>query len=240
MNTIEERRDLVADLYAREGLSERAIAERVGVSPYTVHRDLEVRGVPRRSRTSGLNRRAPTAEQLERLQDGHRGYRAEVERVKVERGLMNTDELLERLRRAGVPRSQPAIVGYVDAGLIAPERDLGFAKPWLFTEASGDELARRLRSDRRDGRLRRFNPGTAAAATFRATWYRARHKSEAEFGRLAPILARAKGTRPGRRRELDAGAIVRIRSMAARGKSQRTIAATVGCSRGQVRRVLGV
>jgi DNA-binding NarL/FixJ family response regulator len=194
--TIEERRDLVVNLYVREGLSEREIAGRVGWSPATVHSDLVARVVVRRSQTAGLKRGADR-EELERLQDGHRAYRADVERAKAERSLIGTDELLERLRRAGAPRSQPAIVGYVEAGLIEPERDLGFAKPWLFTEAAADELVRRLQSDHRG---RRFNPSTAAAARFRATWYLARHKSHAEFGRLASVLAAARGTKTGRPR----------------------------------------
>jgi hypothetical protein len=89
-----------------------------------------------------------------------------------------------------------------------------------------------------DGRLQRFNATTPERARFRATWYRARFKSEAEFGRQASALASARGKRTGRRRELDARAIAKVNDMAARGKSQRAIAATVGCTRGQVRRLL--
>jgi NUMOD3 motif len=177
---------------------------------------------------------------LRRLQDGHTGYRDQVQRVKAERGLLDIDELRKRLSRAGVPRSPGAITGYVRDGLLEPERDLGFDKPQLFTEAAVDELVSRLRSDDHDRRGLRFDK-----QPFRGDWHKARHRSTKGYGLLnGPTgahnieLAAAKGKKVGRPDELDAEAAARIRDMAARGKSQRTIAQTIGISRGQVRRAL--
>ncbi len=208
MAAIEGRRDRVVDMYVRLRMSEREIASRLrelgipGGSPTTVHFDLVARGVALRSQTSGLNRGIKTPEHLEKLQDGNRQYRVDVERAKAERGLLGIDEILRRMARAGVPRSPEAIRGYVAAGLVEPESDLGFAKPWLFTEASADALIARLTTPPRfsvrgyrDGRMTRFNATTEARVRFRATWYLARHKSSAWFGPLSRLSERSLATR---------------------------------------------
>jgi hypothetical protein len=135
----------------------------------------------------------PGAEDLgKQLQEGHRAYRAEVDRVKAECGLLDVDELLERLP---VPRSKAAISRYIRAGLLEPERGLGFAKPQLFAEASADELASRLHGYQ-DGRLRRFND-----SKWRGLWINARYGIRAArkaWGKSNTLLSAAKGTVVGR------------------------------------------
>lgn len=234
----EARRDQVVAAYA--GQSTREIGAQLGVHHDTVRKDLIARGVPRRPQTAGLTYGGATpADVVKRMHEGNARWRARVERMKADRGF-GLDELLERLRRSGVPRSAAAIRGYVRRGLIQPERNLGLAKrrgPLIFSDAAAADLIARLR-DHPDGRLTRFNVTAPAARPFRAVWYRARHKSEKEFGRLAAVQAAAKGKRVGRPLALARDEIERVCEMAARGKSQRTIAATVGVSRDQVQRLL--
>ena len=236
---IEQRRDQAVDLY-RSGKNEREVAAQLGISPATAHHDLVERCVTPRPQTRGLNRGLMSAEHGRALQQGHHRYRGDVERVKAERGLIDDHELLERLRRAGAPRSAQAIDGHVRAGLIEPDRGLGFVKPRLFTTAAADELIARLKGYR-DGRLRRFNATTASAARFRGEWYRARHGSAAEFGRLAPVIAAADGKQSGRRRELtdeQQARILELRARGGTGASVRAIAQNVDVGRGKVERFL--
>ncbi len=130
-------------------------------------------------------------------------------------------------------RSGAAVSNHAASGLLPATRDR-FGR--LVTTPGeivvyGERLAAHS-----DGRLTRFN--STGARPFRAVWYRARHRSEAEFGRLASAIAAAKGKRNGRPSELDDDAVTRIRDMAARGLSQRAIAQNLRLSRGQVQRVL--
>ena len=162
---VETRRDLVVDAYVRLQLTERAVAKRLGISHRTVHVDLVARSVTRRPQARGLNRGPVSDGQLDALQEGHRHYRADVDRAKAK--LLDVGELLERLRRAGLPRSLSAVCLYVRAGLIEPERDLGFDKPWLFTDASVAALITRLQ-EYPDDRLTRWNPTTPEKARWRA------------------------------------------------------------------------
>jgi hypothetical protein len=231
VTAIEARRDLVADLYARLQ-TERAVAQQLGIAAATVHRDLEERGVPRGPQARGLKRGLASAEDLERLQDGNRRYRAEVERVKVDRRLMGVDELLERLARARVPRSPYAIDLHVRAGLITPERGLGFDKPQLYTVTAVDELITRLR-DYPDGRLRRFNATTQESARFRAHWYEIRHKSTREWGRLATVINRA-----GPKLKMSPEEEAMIVDLRAKGWTQQEIVIAVGVTLKQVRGAL--
>ena len=176
---------------------------------------------------------------LQALQEGHRRYRAEAERVKAERGLLDVAELLERLRRAGVPRSPGAVSGHLRDGLLERERDLGFDKPYLFTPAAADAYIGRLRGYG-DGRLVRFNATTPEQAKGRATLYLARHKTTAEFGRVATVMASA-DARPGRPRELTSeqeARILELREKGGKGASVRAIAQNVGVDRGRVERFL--
>lgn len=228
---IEARRDLVVGEYSRLG-TERAVAEQLDISPATVHFDLVAREIERRPQARGLRRGLSTPDDLRALQDGHRRYRADVERVKAERGLLGVDELLERLHRARVTRSSAAIDLHVRAGLITPERGLGFAKPQLYAAASVDELITRL-SDHPDGRLRRFNPSTVERARFRARWYEMRHKSTREWGRLATVINRA-GPKPKLATEEEA----MVLELRAKGWTQREIVIAVGVTLKQVRGVL--
>lgn len=166
------------------------------------------------------------------LQEGHRRYRVDVKRAKADRGLLNVDELLGRLRRAGVPRSPAAISGHIRDGLVEPERGLGFDKPHLFTVAAVDGYINRLRGYG-DGRLSRFNAATPEQAKTRATLYLARHNSYAEFGRVATAINRA-GPKP----KLAPDEEAEIRRRRAGGETQEQIADAVGVTRKQVRRVL--
>jgi hypothetical protein len=185
----------------------------------------------------------------ERLQEGHLEYRDRVERVKKQRNLFSVEDLVDRpadkekkqkfragrLRRAGVPRTAAAISDYIRDGWLTPEPDLGFAKPYLFTEAAVDELVRRLRAHK-DGRLTRFTPNTPELALFRGRWYQARHGSTAEAGRVATVVNKA-GPKPTDLGELTEG---NIRRMRAEGKTLRQIEIALhgDATLMQIRRVL--
>ena len=228
----EARRDVVIDMYVRLGLSERQIATRLGVSSPTIHLDLVAREVPRRPQTRGLTIGFGSPEQYANFQEGRRRYRAEVERVKTERGLIDMHELLARMRRAGAPRSQAEVCLLVRSGLLEPERGLGFAKPWLFAADTAEELITQLLTHP-SGHVQMFNAATADQARSRSAWYLARHKSNAEFGRVATNIKRS-GPKPKLASEEEA----EIRRRRERGETQQQIADAVGVTRKQVRRVL--
>jgi transposase-like protein len=272
---LEARRDLVADEYVRLQRTIDEIANAHGLPRGTVAHDLKVRGIGRRprgwrpdttiseesrrrisegarawSKSDQGRERLTDPAALERLQDGLRGYRTEVEReverVKAERGAFDTDELLKRLLSARLPRSDGAIGEYVRAGLIEPERGLGFAKPRLFTEASAGKLIAGLRAYP-DGRLTRFNATTSEAARWRIEWTEKRHGGVAGqriTGRVAGQLAEEDGKkvgRPGMKRQdgsqLSAEELEQVvELLAAPGWSQGRIAIRFGVSRDQVKR----
>jgi hypothetical protein len=232
-----ERRSLAAYLWSRPRCIRNGCSRRViGAGPGChLHR----RDGRRRPRvTLRPRKRTPlTGDRLERLQEGRRLYRAEVERVKAERELLDVDELLERLRRAGVPRSLAAISGYVRDGLLEPERGHGFVKPQLFTEASVDELERRLRSHL-DGRLVRFNDPAR-----RGAWINARHGisfARRAWGAANKAGSAAKGTVVGR--PPGSGSVLtrqlqqRIDVLRGEGQSNRAIAREIHVSEATVRR----
>lgn len=156
------RRDRVAVLY-RAGLSIRAIADQLGIHHATVRTDLVAMGEPRRPPGWRRYGRETLPEHRQRLQEGNALFRAEVERVKAERGLLDLADVVEWARRAEVFRSAAAIRLHVAAGLLERERGLGFDKPWLFTVVAVQTYIARLR-DHPDKRLRRFTPGISLRA----------------------------------------------------------------------------
>jgi hypothetical protein len=143
---------------------------------------------------------------LGQLQEGNREFWAGVERVKKERELLGVEDLVDEpacpgqrfhaglLRQAGVPRTAAAISDHIRNGWLERERDLGFDQPYLFTAPSVDKYVKRLLGEdpdvRLDGRLARWNPTTPEQAEMRGKLYRALHKSEGEFGRLALVKAK--------------------------------------------------
>jgi DNA-binding transcriptional regulator YiaG len=183
--------------------------------------------------TAWHNANAPDPEgRRRRLQAGHQLYRSEVERVKSELALLGIDEVLRRLREVGTPRSASAIAGHVRVGLLEPEPGLGFVSPQLFSKASIEDYAVRLESYP-DGRLRCWNATTPSQARSRAQQYQARHKSAAEFGRVASRIKKA-GPKP----KVSAEEVAEIRRRRALGQTQEHIAHRVGVTRKQVRLVL--
>jgi len=233
-NVIEARRDQVVDHYVRLLESEREIAKALGLSASIVHSDLVARRVTMRPQARGLRRGLETPEDLQALQDGNRRYRADVERVKAERGLIDRDELLKRLRRAGLPRTKPMIARYIRSGLLEREHDLGFDKPWLFSTAAVDELVTRLRSSP-DPRYHRFNSGDERLDLVERFHGKAARSKAG--GRMNSLIAAEHGKRNGRPGELDEHALAEIRARSA-SETQREIALHMGISRGQVQRAL--
>jgi DNA-binding CsgD family transcriptional regulator len=234
--SIAARRDQAAELY-RSGLSERQVAGRLGVSVTTIHFDLVARDEPRREQLAGF-RRPPTPEQLRALQAGNADFWASVERLKAERGLIGMAELRERLRIAGLPRSDRAILGYAHRGWIEPVPGLPFAKPWLWTETAVDELTTRLQHPYRDGRQTRFND-----PHWRGSWIQARHGLRAArlaWSQAVKSLAAAKGTivgrPPGSGRVLTPELQQLIQAGRAAGRSNRAIARGLHVSEATVRR----
>jgi transposase len=235
---IEARRDLVVDLYLHRQMSEREVAAAAGVSATTVHFDLVARGVTPRPQIRGLRRGLATPEHLRSLQEGNRRYRAEVERMKVERGLINVDELLERLREADIHRTPQSIDNYVRARLLEPERGLGFERPRLFTGAEAERLIKRLQHRYRDGRLQRFND-----PMWRAAWIKAHNgirRARRAWGRANTTGAKARGSKMGR--GYGKGPVLTpdlqqlIVALQLEGRSNRAIAREIHVSEATVRR----
>jgi predicted transcriptional regulator len=153
-------------------------------------------------------------------------------------GLMYLEELV-----AGLPtrlqRGPSAQYRHIALGLLVPTTHDRLGRP-LYDKAAAQVYLERL-SQHPDPRARRFNED----GPWVDAWHRSHHgdkpgaaKPGAVLGWFAPVIAAARGKKPGRPSELDRAAAARIRDMASRGKSQRAIALTVGVSRGQVERVL--
>lgn len=156
-------------------------------------------------RTTAANiQRGPS----ERLQEGRSEYRARVERVRAERGLIAVAELVDTpardgqrfraglLRGVGVPRTAGAISGHIDRGALVPVRDLGFGKPhegeawgYLFTEVEVKRYIEWLHREDQAGPGRPLHYDNDPR--WRGQWYQARHKSSAESGRSASAINKA-------------------------------------------------
>jgi hypothetical protein len=183
----------------------------------------------------------------ERLQEGNREFWARVKRVKDERHLVDVKELVDtppgvkpfragRLRRAGVPRTAAALSDHIRDGWLKTERDLGFDKPYLFTEQAVDEYIRLLRAEdpvvRLDGRLTRWNATTEEQARSRGALYLAITGSTAESGRLATAVGKgAKRSRSARDLEQ------RIVEALGSGMTRTATAQQIGCTERFVREV---
>lgn len=186
-------------------------------------------------------RRGPeSTEILERLRAGRRRWRAEVATLKAETGLVNLDSVLSALPR-DLRRTRAAALGHVAAGGLVPsENKLGLL---LFSDAAVADYVAWLRSHP-DGRLRRFNATGPEQASFRGEWHRARHKSEAEFGRQNIVLAAANGKKPGPQRQSAPDEQAEVLRLRAEGLSIRRIAERVfggeseASGRGKVARLL--
>ena len=177
-------------------------------------------------------KRAPS--QIARLQEGHDAWVSARESAVSGLGLVTVSQVPDKLPRE-VRRAPFTIRRHLMMGGLAPApNDLGLL---LFSD---DAIARYVEWSKQysDGRLQRFNPTTPERAQFRGRWYRARWKSDAEFGRLASIIAGARGRKPGRKREVSDGEVRLVRELQRRGKSQRAIAITVGITYKQVRGIL--
>jgi hypothetical protein len=246
---LEARRDLVGREYVDLQRTQDEIADAHGLTRGIVSHDLKVLGIEPRprgwrpgttiseearrrisegarawNRSDEGRKRLTDPPALERLQDGNRRYRDDVERVKAERGLIDTDGLLERLRRARLPRSKPMIGRYIRAGLIEPERSLGFDKPRLFTEASVDQLVTRLRESS-DGRHRRMNDPHRRGLAIQAL-------------QGLPHARRAWGRSANADRERSAQELERqIRESLRSDMRRKEIAERVGCTERHVTRV---
>jgi hypothetical protein len=256
-----ERRPLAAYLWSRprcivDGCNRRVIGDGPGCHRHwrsgrrRVHhscaecgRETTGRGQLCRSCATrqGNARRGPDS--LDRLREGKVAYPATIKRVKAERGLVDVGEVRERLRKAGVPRSAGAISGYIEDELVSfspAKRPDGrpFRKPLLFEAATVDLLIAELR-DHGDGRLTRWNATTPEQARTRATLYRARHNSEAEFGRVASAI-----NRPGPKRQSNSDEQALVFELRGEGLSIREIAERVfggeseASGRGKVARLL--
>jgi predicted transcriptional regulator len=119
-----------------------------------------------------------------RLADGYRRWRARVAKLKAECGLLDLDDVTAALPRE-LRRSQATLSRHMAAGGLVPTpNELGLL---LFSETAVAEYAFWLRSHP-SSRLQNFNATTADRVRFRGRWYEARHKSEAEFGRLASVI----------------------------------------------------
>jgi len=166
-----------------------------------------------------------------RLQEGRKRWREIRVNDKAASGLRAVPEIAAALPLE-FRRAASVVYAHVAAGRLTPTPNQ-FGE-LLFSE---DEFQRYLSwlREHPDGRLQRFNATSQHRALFRGKWFRARYDSMAEFGRLASLLAAAKGKKSGRRIELSDTEIALIDDMTRRGRSQRTIAAKVGCSRDQVR-----
>lgn len=173
-----------------------------------------------------LHQGAGAADRLERLRDGRREWRDQIADLKAVEQLLDLDELTAEMPRQ-LRRSKAAVLGHIQAGGLSPApNEFGLL---LFTRAALDGYLEWLRNHG-DGRLTRFNAEPGDAKPFRADWYRSRHGSNAEYGRLA-----ASGGRP-RRMQLADDELQLIHDMAARGKSRTQIALKVGvCTRTVIR-----
>lgn len=170
---------------------------------------------------------------LEQLQNGHAEWLARrgagVATLKAESGLLDVDDVITALPRE-FPRSQPAISGHIAAGALVPTpNEFGVL---LFTRAAVDEYVAWLRAHP-DWRLNRFNAISEAPARWRATWYRLRHKSESEFGRLAAVISK-----PGPKKKYSDDEANQVRELRTQGLSYGQIEVRSGLSKKQIRGIL--
>jgi IclR helix-turn-helix domain len=200
-----------------------------------------------------------------------RGDRADERRETREAGFEQWDEIRDEAIRAlkdagaivglddlastlppGMRRSAAALAGargHIGAGAVTPLKTVEIpGKTWplksLKLVAFAPDDAERYKVwlvDHDDGRLTRFNVTDPEARPFRAVWYQARHKSPAEFGRLAPLIAATDDKRVGRKHgstKLQFDQQARILAEAGAGATLGEIAMRTGIPKSTVHRFL--
>jgi hypothetical protein len=154
-----------------------------------------------------------------------------------EKQLMTLDEVVAALP-GEVRRTRSVVAEHTRNGDLVPARDVARnLGGLLFSRAALDAYITWLERHP-DGRSRRFNITGPEARPFRAVWYRARYKSEREFGRLASVIAAADDGRRVGRPALPVEKQDQIRGLRSAGLSVRAIARIAAVGRGQVERLV--